>query len=181
MAPPINSASTFVSRLRITSILSETLAPPMMATNGFSGLLTAFPRYSSSFCMSSQRARELLVVGFFFGMKAKVFKEKRLPFFQPVGHLFRSHADAIGSKANVATASQLLIEQHAQAFRRRLQAHFAVYLAFRTAKMRSQDQPCAFAESIFNGGQGFTNTRVVGYAAVIGERDIKVHAHEYPL
>src|SRR5438876_3147949 len=38
MAPPIRSASTLFSRLRMTSILSDTLAPPMMAMNGRSGL-----------------------------------------------------------------------------------------------------------------------------------------------
>ena len=38
IAPPIRIASTLVSRLRITPILSETLAPPRIATYGCAGL-----------------------------------------------------------------------------------------------------------------------------------------------
>ena len=37
MPPPTRSASTLLNRLWITSILSETLAPPRIATKGFSG------------------------------------------------------------------------------------------------------------------------------------------------
>ena len=49
MPPPMISVSTFGSSASITSILPETLAPPMIATNGRFGFLTASPRKSSSF------------------------------------------------------------------------------------------------------------------------------------
>ena len=41
--------STLSRRLLITEILLETFAPPRIATNGLSGLFTAFPRKSISF------------------------------------------------------------------------------------------------------------------------------------
>ena len=56
MPPPMISASTLVIRLRMTSILSLTLAPPRMATNGFAGCCSALPRYSSSFSISRPAA-----------------------------------------------------------------------------------------------------------------------------
>ena len=43
-------------RFWITSILSETLAPPRMATHGRAGLVVTIPRYFSSFSMSSPAA-----------------------------------------------------------------------------------------------------------------------------
>ena len=49
IAPPIRIASTFSIRLSMTLILSETFAPPIMATKGLLGSLTARPRYSISF------------------------------------------------------------------------------------------------------------------------------------
>jgi hypothetical protein len=42
------SVSTFSSKFSITEILLETFAPPRIATNGLSGLLTAFPKKSTS-------------------------------------------------------------------------------------------------------------------------------------
>ena len=51
------SVSTLGSSASITSILPETLAPPMIATNGRFGLLTASPRKSSSFFIRKPAAR----------------------------------------------------------------------------------------------------------------------------
>ena len=45
------SVSHFSRRLEITLSLSATLAPPRIATNGLTGLLTALPRNSISFCI----------------------------------------------------------------------------------------------------------------------------------
>ena len=45
------SVSHFSSKLSITFNLSATFAPPKMATIGLSGLLTAFPKKSISFCI----------------------------------------------------------------------------------------------------------------------------------
>ncbi len=41
--PPIKILSAFFSKFSITPILSLTLAPPKIATKGFSGLSTASP------------------------------------------------------------------------------------------------------------------------------------------
>ena len=38
MPPPMRMASTLASRFSMTSILSETLAPPRIATKGFGGI-----------------------------------------------------------------------------------------------------------------------------------------------
>ena len=48
--------STFPSRFSMTSILSDTFAPPRIATNGRSGDSSAWPRYCSSFSISSPAA-----------------------------------------------------------------------------------------------------------------------------
>jgi hypothetical protein len=48
MAPPMIRLLTLFSRLVMTLTLSLTLAPPRMATKGFSGLASALPRYSTS-------------------------------------------------------------------------------------------------------------------------------------
>src|SRR6266511_4146907 len=56
IAPPTQMASAFASRFSSTLILSETLAPPMIATNGRAGLPSALPRYSSSFWMRKPAA-----------------------------------------------------------------------------------------------------------------------------
>ena len=44
IAPPIINLSTFFERFSIIFILSETFAPPIMATRGLDGLLTAFSK-----------------------------------------------------------------------------------------------------------------------------------------
>ena len=56
MAPPISSWSTILPRFSITSILSDTLAPPRMATHGRGGLVVAIPRYFSSCSISRPAA-----------------------------------------------------------------------------------------------------------------------------
>ena len=56
MAPPMQMASTLPSRFSRTLILSETLAPPRMATNGLAGRVSALPRYSTSFWMRKPAA-----------------------------------------------------------------------------------------------------------------------------
>ena len=51
--PPIINVSTLSNKLSITPILSETFAPPSIATNGLSGLFTAFPRNFNSFSIKN--------------------------------------------------------------------------------------------------------------------------------
>ena len=45
------NVSTLSIRFSITEILLDTFAPPRIATKGLSGLFTAFPRKSISFCI----------------------------------------------------------------------------------------------------------------------------------
>ena len=52
----MQTASAFASRFSSTSILSETFAPPRIATNGRAGLPSALPRYSTSFWMRKPAA-----------------------------------------------------------------------------------------------------------------------------
>ena len=52
MPPPIRILSAFFSRLSMTPILSEILAPPRMATKGRSGFSMALPRKAISFSIS---------------------------------------------------------------------------------------------------------------------------------
>ncbi len=58
MPPPMSSTSTLLSRFSITPILSDTFAPPSIATKGRSGFSTASPKNLSSF---SIRKPETLV------------------------------------------------------------------------------------------------------------------------
>ena len=51
--PPIINVSTFSNRLSITPILSDTFAPPNIATNGLSGLFNASPKNFSSFSIKN--------------------------------------------------------------------------------------------------------------------------------
>src|SRR5689334_3587383 len=114
-------------------------------------------------------------------MKTQILQEQSLAFFQLVGHFFRSQTDTIRGKANIATASKLFIQKHAQAFCCRLQAHLCIELSLWTPQMRSQDQPRAFAQGILDCGQGFADARIVRNTAIFRERDIEVHAHENPM
>ena len=52
MPPPMTMTSTLSSRCWSTLILSLTLAPPMTAANGRSGLSSSLPRLASSRSMS---------------------------------------------------------------------------------------------------------------------------------
>ena len=56
MAPPISSRSTILPRFSMTSILSDTLAPPRIAMQGRAGLVVAMPRYFSSLSISRPAA-----------------------------------------------------------------------------------------------------------------------------
>ena len=121
---------------------------------------------------------ELLVVGLFLGVEAQVLQQQRLAFLQLARHLFGLDADAIGAEADVFAASQLVVEQHAQALRHGTQAHLGIGLALGTAEMRGQNEPRAVAQGVLDGGQGLADARVVGDAADFVERNVEVHAHE---
>src|SRR4029077_9601505 len=90
---------------------------------------------------SSQLARKGRVISLFFCMKAQILQEQSLAFFQLVGHFFRSQANTIRSKTNIATAAKFFVQQHAEALCRGLQAHLGIKLSFWTPQMRSQNQP----------------------------------------
>ncbi len=121
---------------------------------------------------------KLFVIGLFLGMEAQVLQQQGLALFQLAGHLLGLHPDAIGAEADVFAASQLLVQHHAQALGHRPQAELGSGLALGTAQVRRQDEPCAVAQRVLDGGQGLADARVVGDPAAIIQRDIEVHAHE---
>src|SRR5579864_5849282 len=127
---------------------------------------------------SGKLAGKALVVGLLFGVEAKVLEKQSLALLQFFGRFFRGQSDTVGGKADVAAPSHLLIQQHAQPFGGRLQAHLGVELSLGTAEVRGQDQSGALAQSVFNSRQGLTDASVVGNAAVFGKRHVEVHAHE---
>ena len=51
--PPIINVSTFSNKLSITPILSDTFAPPRIATNGLSGLFKVSPKNFNSFSIKN--------------------------------------------------------------------------------------------------------------------------------
>ena len=57
MPPPMMSLSTLSSMFLMSRILSETLAPPRMASTGFTGASSTLPNASSSFATSRPAAR----------------------------------------------------------------------------------------------------------------------------
>ena len=59
MAPPMTMALTLLVRFSMTPILSETLAPPRMATNGRSGSFSVSPRNFNSFSIRKPMTRGL--------------------------------------------------------------------------------------------------------------------------
>src|ERR1700726_1965641 len=78
--------------------------------------------------------RELLgksfVVFFLLSMETKIFEQKSLALLKFERHFFGFFANTLGTKPNVFSTRQFFIQQHAQAFRNRLQAQFWIRLAF---------------------------------------------------
>ena len=56
MAPPIRSRSTILARFSMTSILSDTFAPPRIAIDGRCGFCVTMVRYFSSFSINRPAA-----------------------------------------------------------------------------------------------------------------------------
>ncbi len=122
--------------------------------------------------------RKVLVIGFFFGVEAQVFEQQGMAFLQLRGHFLGLHADAIGREAHVDAAADARVQQVAQPFRHRLQAHLGIGLALGTAEMRCQHQSRMMADGVFDGEQRFRDAGVVHDAAALVERDVEVHPHE---
>ncbi len=85
-------------------------------------------------------------------MEAKILQQKRLPFFKLERDFFGLGADTLGTEPDIFSAREFAVEQHAQAFGYRLEAHLRIRLALGTAKMRSQDETRAVAESVLDSG-----------------------------
>ena len=120
---------------------------------------------------------KLLVVGFFFGMKAEILQQQGLALFQLSRHLLGFRTDAFGAEADVFVGGQFLVEQHAQAFRDRFEAHFRVWFPLGPAEMRNQNHAGAATQGVLDGGQSLADAGVVDNAAVF-QRDVEVHPHE---
>ena len=117
------------------------------------------------------------VVGFFLSVEAQVLEQQSLSLLQFASHFFCFEPNTVGTKAHVFAARQFSIEQHAEAFGHRLQTHFRIRLALGASQMRSQNEPCAVAQCVFNARERLADACVVNYAAVI-ERDVEIHAHK---
>ena len=124
-----------------------------------------------------QLFRELLVIRFFFGVKAQVFKQQGLAFFQFAGHFFGFNAYAIGAKADVFAGRQFFVKHHSQALGHRLKTHPGIGLALGAAEMRGENEPRAVAQCVLDGGQGLADARIVHNQTVI-EGDVEVHTRQ---
>ena len=120
---------------------------------------------------------KFLVIRFFFRMESEVLKQQSLSLLQFASHFFCFEPNTVGTKAHVFAARQFSIEQHAEAFGHRLQTHFRIRLALGASQMRSQNEPCAVTQRVFNAGQCLADACVVDDAAVI-ERDVEIHTHK---
>ena len=122
IAPPMISLSTRDRKFWITSILSETFAPPRIATSGRSGLFSTRPRYSSSFlhqqarggarhelrqCRPPTRGRPVRraerIVHVEIGERRQLLRERRIVLF-----LFRVKAKVLEQQHAPARARSLL-------------------------------------------------------------------------
>jgi hypothetical protein len=71
-----------------------------------------------------------------------------------------------------------MIQQHAEALSNRLQAHLGIWFAFRPAQMRGQDYLCMIPKRVLDRRQSLADAGVIGYAALVRERDIEIDTHE---
>ena len=110
-------------------------------------------------------------------MEAEVFEQERLALFQLAGHFFGFYSDTIGAEAHVFAAGEFFVEQHAEAFGYRLQAHLGIGFAFRAAKMGGENQARTMPQGVFDSGQGLANASVVHDPAIV-EGNVEIHAHE---
>src|SRR6185503_5445600 len=125
-----------------------------------------------------QLLRELLVIGFFFGMEAKVLEQERLTLLELACHLLGFNTDAVWTETHVLARCQVLVEKHPQALGDRLQAHSRIGLPLGAPKVRSQDQASSVAERVFDRGKGFFDAGIVGDSAIVIKRDVEVDPHE---
>src|ERR1035438_5417248 len=119
----------------------------------------------------------ILIILFFFGVKAEIFKQQSLAFLELERHFFGFGPDALGAEADVFAARQFLVEHHAETLGDGFETQLWICLAFGTAQMRRKDEARAVTQSVLDGGQGFADAGVVHDAAVV-ERDVEGDAHE---
>src|ERR1700744_762284 len=113
-------------------------------------------------------------------MEAQVLQQQRLSALQLFGHLLGLRADAVGREADVFAAAQDVVQQDAQAFGDRLQAHLRIGLALWPAQVRSQNESRAMPQSVLDGRQRLADARVVHHTAVV-KRNVEVDGHEEAL
>ena len=127
-----------------------------------------------------QMLGEVRIVGFLLGMEAKVLQQQGLSALQLLRHFFGLHANAIRREADVFAAAHNVVEQDAQAFGHRLQAHLGIGLALGASQMRGEDEARAMPQRELNAGQRLADASVVHHAAVV-ERDVEIDPHENAL
>ena len=83
--------------------------------------------------------RELLIVGFFLGMVADIFKQQNIAILERIAFCKRFRTDAIGGKIH------RLAEEFAQLCGHRRETIFRIDFPFRSAEMRSENDASAFS------------------------------------
>ena len=111
-------------------------------------------------------------------MKAQVFEQQNLSGLEFLDHLLGFPSDTIGRKSDVAVSTLGLVEQDAQMFRDRTQAHLRIRLTLGAAEMRSQDHVSAMLQCVIDRRKGLDDTGIVGDAAVLIEGNVEVDANE---
>ena len=126
---------------------------------------------------AGQLLREFLVVGFFLGVKAKIFEQQSLSLLQLARHFAGLRPDALRAEPHVLTPGQFLVQQHAQALRHRLKAHLRIRLPLGPAEVRRQNHARPMPQRILDRRQGLANAGFVHDAPVF-ERHVEIHPHE---
>ena len=206
MAPPMSSASTRSSRFSMTSSLSETLAPPRIATNGRSGDPSALPRYSTSSAIRKPAAASLTWctmpsvdacarcadpnASFTYTSASEASAAAN------AGSFFSSSAwkrrfssritpprigrDHVGGRRPDAVGRERHrpMDELRQVLGDGLERELRIRLALRPAEVRREDDRRAVVERVGDRRQRRADPRVVRDAPVL-DRHVEVHAHEH--
>ena len=205
MPPPITMMSTLASRFLRTLILSETLAPPMIAANGRSGFSRSLPRLGELLLHQEPGiGRAELRDPHGRGVRTVRRPERVVDVDVAVGRellgelrvvllLLRVEAEVLQEQdLAVAEALDRVLRAHAEgvaghrdrlahelaeALGHRPEPEAVADLAVRPAEVAGQDDPGALGLQVPDRGQRRPDARVVGDPAIL-ERDVEVDADE---
>src|SRR5689334_5018648 len=122
-----------------------------------------------------ERFAKRLVVLLFAIVEAKIFKQHDVAGLHLGDEIFYGRADTVRRK------DHFLAEKAAQPFGNRSQAEFGIELAFRAAKVRTEDGFAAVVDDAVDGGKSRTDAGVVGDLQRIVQRYVEIGADDDPL